>query len=166
MRVTRGAVISFDALYCVVRLDGLAIASPPRCTGSAMRSLSMSLKGFCPVRDGSIRCRMVSSSSWKRFSQSGMVLARYAHLLERPWQKAAYAACGWVVAIDERLLTSLIHVEIFFLTYLSMKLRVPIAAPRYRFPSTVMATSVPSNSVFACSRFSSLTTRLVLGAFG
>ena len=51
MRVTRGAVISFDTLYCVVvRLDGLAIASPPRCTGSAMRSLFMSLKGFCPVR--------------------------------------------------------------------------------------------------------------------
>ena len=53
MRMTRRAVISFDTLYCaVVWLDGLAIASPPRCTGSAMRSLSMSLKGFCPVRDG------------------------------------------------------------------------------------------------------------------
>ena len=68
--------------------------SPPRCAGSAIRSLSMSLKAFCPMRNGSSCCQMASSSGLNRSSHSGMFLARYANLLDKPWQKAAWAACG------------------------------------------------------------------------
>ena len=68
--------------------------SPPRHVGSAFRSLSMSLKAFWPVRDGSSRCEMASPSCLNRSSHSGMVLARYAHLQDKPWQRASWAACG------------------------------------------------------------------------
>ena len=68
--------------------------SPPRHAGSAIRSLSMTLKAFCPVRNGSSYCQMASSSGMNRSSHSGMFLARYANLLDKPWQKAAWAACG------------------------------------------------------------------------
>ena len=60
------------------------MSGPPRHADSAFRSLSMSLKAFWPVRDGSSRCQMASSSGLNRSSHSGMVLAKYAHRWDKP----------------------------------------------------------------------------------
>ena len=63
MRATRGAVIFSDALlWDVLWREGLVIPSPPRRTGSAMRSLFVSLNAAWPVRDGRNCCLIVSSS--------------------------------------------------------------------------------------------------------
>ena len=51
---------------------------PLRRAGSAIRFLSMSLKAFCPVRNGSSCFQMASSSGLNRSSHFGMFLARYA----------------------------------------------------------------------------------------
>ncbi len=49
---------------------------------------------------------MASSSGWRSFSMSGMVRLRYIHLLVSSCDKAAYAACGWLLAIWDRRSTS------------------------------------------------------------
>ena len=95
---------------------GLVMPSPPRRAGKARRSLYWSLKGFWPVSDGRKCCRMVVSSGFIMSSMFGIVLDRYVHLLARPWVNAAYAACGWVTAMDDRCFTSSIQPETFFWT--------------------------------------------------
>ena len=68
--------------------------------------------------------------------------------------------------MDDRRSTSLTHFETFCWTYFSMNVCVPIAAPRCLFPSVVIETHVPSNSVAASDSFPSLTTSHVFKAFG
>ena len=92
---------------------GLMIPSPLWHDGKVMRSLSSSLKAFWPVRDGRNCCQIVSSRGLKRSSRLGMVLERCVHLCIRPRVKAAYAACGWEMAKEERCSTSLTQPAIF-----------------------------------------------------
>ena len=47
--------------------------------------------------------RRVSSSGFRRLLMFGTVRHKYVHLLERPWVRAEYTACGWVFAIVVRL---------------------------------------------------------------
>ena len=70
-------------------LDGLVIPSLPWRTGRAIMSLSRSLKAFYLVRAGKNCYRIVSSSGFRNFSMSGMVLERYVHLFIWPCVKAA-----------------------------------------------------------------------------
>ena len=101
-----------------------------------------------------------------RFAMFGVVLARYVHLLVRPCVKAAKAACGWVMAIDERRSSSSTQVVTFCCTYLSMNVCFPMADPRYFFPSSVMTTLVPSNVDTASSLYPCFTMSQVFDAIG
>ena len=54
----------------------------------------------------------------------GIILDQYDHLLERPCVIAAYAACGWLLAIAANCSTSLTHSRTMPVTYDSTKVRV------------------------------------------
>ena len=77
MRVTRGAVISWDILLLgALFKQGLMMPSPPRQTGNAIRFLSASLKAFWPVSDGRNLCLIAFSSGCSNSPTSGIVLDR------------------------------------------------------------------------------------------
>ena len=61
---------------------------PPRRAGRASRSRSVSFGALWPVRAGRNLCLIASSNGFKRLPISGVVLARYVHLLVRPCVKA------------------------------------------------------------------------------
>ncbi len=68
-------------MLAVLWRQGSMMPSPPNRTGNAIRSLSASLKVFWPVRDGKKRCLTAFSTGLSKSPMSGMVLARYVHLL-------------------------------------------------------------------------------------
>ena len=80
--------------------------------------------------------------------------------------KAEYAACGWVMAMEDRCSTSRTHVATLCCTYSSTKFLVPMAAPRCLFPSVVMDTPVFLKSSVASVRLCSLTMSHVLAGLG
>ena len=90
IRAVSGFVIFKEhSCWKAVCFDGSVIPSPPWQTGSATSSLSESLSATWPVIAGRNFCRMVFSSGLSRSPMSGIVLARYVHLLIAPWVKAA-----------------------------------------------------------------------------
>ena len=85
MRATSGAVTLMDELVLsVLWLQGLEIPRPPRRTGRANSSRSVSLNANWPVRDGKNRWRIAFSRGSRRSLISGIVLKRYVHLLVNP----------------------------------------------------------------------------------
>ena len=89
---------------------------PPSRAGSANKFLSVSLKAFWPVRCGRKTLRMVSLRGLMSSAMFEVVLARYVHLLVSPCVNTANAACGWVMAMEERRSSSDTQVVTFCCT--------------------------------------------------
>jgi len=93
---------------------------PLNLAGNAKRSLLRSLGGGWLVRDGMSLDLMMFSRVEKRCPTWGIVRERNNHLLESPWQKAAKAAWGCVVAIADSSFKSQPHWSTFSLVNLVM----------------------------------------------
>ena len=65
---------------------------------------------------------------------SGIVRNKYDHRLDRPCVNAACAAWGWDIATLASCWISLTHSWTLVLTYSSVKVLEPRAAPRWRLP--------------------------------
>ena len=71
-------------LWDFALLEGIAMPSPPRRIGKARSSRSRSLQALCPVKAGTNFSLIAASSGSRRRSISGIVLAKYVHLLDKP----------------------------------------------------------------------------------
>ena len=74
-------------------------------------------------------------------------------------RESCKAACGWEIATWAYLLISFVQVSTLLRTYSSVKDLEPMAAPRCRFPWSVICTSVSVNSCLALVSCSCFTTR-------
>ena len=92
------------------------------------------------------------------------VLVRNVHFPIRPWVKATCAACGWLCATSASLDTCWTRGEM--MVNFSLKSLLPMAAPRRLFPSLVICTPVPLNSLLASSAAASFTINQDLLALG
>ena len=107
---TSGSDIDIDAANsCWAALMGLRKPRSPSLAGRANILRSESLGDGFPVREGMNSDLMMFSRGKKWSPRSSMVRDKYDHSLDKPWVKAAKAACGCVVAIAESNLTSSHH---------------------------------------------------------
>ena len=160
IRATRGAVRRWEAWKVLGDSTvGLRRPSPPSLTGRESRSLSSDEQGGCPVRAGMKWWWMAFSRGRSRSWMSGIVRSRYDHRLDNPCVKAACAAWGWDTAALANCWISLTQSWTLALTYSSVKVLEPRAAPRCCLPFVVTCTSVSANSRVAHFSWSSFTTR-------
>ena len=73
---------------------------------------------------------------------------------------------GWVVAISAKRVISCVQPCTLLVTYSSVKVLDPRAAPKCRFPSMEIFTSVSVNNCLAVSSCSGFTTKWVFEPFG
>ena len=83
-------------------VTGLEIPRPPNLTGNEKSSRILSLGGPLPVMAGISFFRIHSSRGESRLAIDFVVRHRYIHLLERPFMRAEYAACGCDIAISDK----------------------------------------------------------------
>ena len=65
------------------------------------------------------------------------------NLCQKPVMNALYAACGWILAICERLRSCTIHWSTFEEIFSSLYFVDPNEALKWRFPSVVICTPLP-----------------------
>ena len=103
--------------------------NPPNLVGKERRLLSLSLMAAFPVRAGS--SLYLQLPPLRVVHDLVIVLKKNDQRLVIPCMKAAYAACGWYLAILAMLSTSVTQDSIFLLIKSATNCSPPRTAPRY-----------------------------------
>ena len=109
---------------------GLEIPRPPNLTGNEKSSWILSLGGPLPVMAGISFFWIHSSRGESRLAIDFVVQHRHIHLLERPFMKAEYAACGCDIATSDKTLIWVLQSDTLAITYFETQSLELIGGPR------------------------------------
>ena len=121
----------------------IGMSSPPNLGGSTINFFSILLQKTPPVMAGMNLDCTTSSKRLSCVDAPEIVRMQKEILCWNPVVNALYAACGWVLAICERIRSCAIHSFTFEERYSSLYFVDPNEAPKWHFPSVVICTPLP-----------------------